>query len=122
MIRDLNYVGGGPHPSLRLTTDDTTPEILKKAITLLLFSRDDKLRNFNGESVVGAFGQLTNAGFDGISFYLTVAAKRLYTILSAEYPEISSIYFAAEGEDSTLRITLNVKLADNDIESMVVYE
>ena len=121
MIRDLDYVGGGPHPALRLTTGQDTPEILKRAITLMLFSHDPDIRNFNGDSVVTAFPMMNNGGFSGIFFYLSLAAKRIYEILKAQYPEVASVYFSADGPDQTLRVTLNVQL-NNDTESIVVYE
>ena len=122
MAKDLNYVGGGPYPAIRLTTDNSTPRILKQAITLMLFSKDDEIRNFNGESVVAAFPKLTTAGFSGIFFHLTLAAKRIYELLKPSYPELANVYFEAADEGSTLQVTLNVELTNNNTESMVVYE
>ena len=122
MAKDLNYVGGGPYPALRLTTDTSTPDILKKAITLMLFSHDPEIRNFNGESVVAAFPKLTTAGFSGIFFHLTLAAKRIYELLRVSYPNLANVYFEADESGSTLSVTLNVELTDNNIESVVVYE
>ena len=122
MNNDLNYVEGGPHSTLRLTPDSDTPEILKKAITLMLFSKDPEIRNFNGESVVAAFPKMTNASLAGIYFNLTTAGKRIYELLHDEYPEVNNVYFEADDDDSTLRVTLNVELNNNNTETMVVYE
>ena len=122
MPKDLNYVGGGPYPALRLTTDDNTPEILKRAITLMLFSHDSEIRNFNGESVVAAFPKIPTAGFSGIYFHLTLAAKRIYELLKPDYADLKSVYFSADESGSSLQVNLNVELNDNNTESIMVYE
>ena len=120
--RDLNYVETPRRHRLALNPDSTTPEILKRAITLLLFSDDPELRNFNGTSVVNTFATIPQTGFDGISFYLTLAAKRLQTLLAGTYNNIGQVYFDCTDSGPTLAVRLNIQTTDGNILTAVVYE
>lgn len=120
--RDLNYSEAGGKKRLSLNPFSGTPEILKRGITLMLFSDDPDIRNFNGTSVVNAFPTISQAGFEGIDFYLALAAKRIQAILSTMYPNISQVYFNVKDNAPTLAIQLNITTTDNDTLTAVVYE
>ena len=114
MIRDINYQETAGNRTIALTTLQDTPEILKRAITLMLFSKDPDIRNFNGRSAATAFPTITQAGFPAVNFYLTLAAKRIQTILSTMYDNIESVYFEAVDDAPRIAVTLNVKLTAED--------
>lgn len=120
--RDLNYVETPTKHRLALNPDASTPEILKRGITLMLFSPDPEIRNFNGTSVVNSFSTIPQTGFDGISFYLTVAAKRIQTILSEIYPNIDQVFFDVSDEAPSLIVRLNIRTTEDDTLTAVVYE
>lgn len=114
MIQDINYKETPGNRTIALTTLQDTPDILKRAITLMLFSKDPDIRNFNGQSVVNVFPTISQAGFSAVNFYLTIAAKRIQTLLSELYDNIESVYFEAVDNAPQLDVTLNVKLTDNE--------
>lgn len=122
MIRDIDYKETPGNRTIALTTEQDTPDILKRAITLMLFSKDPDIRNFNGSSVVNAFPTITQAGFQAVNFYLTIAAKRIQTLLSEMYNNIESVYFEAVDEAPKLYVTLNVKLTGTETSlTQIVY-
>jgi hypothetical protein len=120
MARDFYYKTGGPTSCLQLTTDKTIPDVLKRAITLMIFSRDPEIRNFNGQSVVLAFPKANDGGFGAINFNLIQAAKRIEELLRAANPEVSNVYFDSESNGTTLSVTLNV-VTDSNTQTAVVY-
>ena len=77
MAKDFYYKTGGPTSQLQLTTDKVIPDALKRAITLMVFSIDPEIRNFEGRSIVLAFPRINNAGMGAVTFHLTQAAKRI---------------------------------------------
>ena len=121
MVTDLNFKRSNGNPYLQLTGDQDTPDVLKAAITLMLFYDDPDIRNFNGRSIVDAFPTLPESGFEGISFYLTVAAARIKELLQPLYPQLSDVYFANTGANGVLNIQLNV-VQNDATESITVYE
>jgi len=120
--KDLNYLETPVNHKLRLNPYADTPEILKRGITLMLFSKDPDIRNFNGTSVVNAFATIPQSGFDGISFYLALAAKRIQAILSEIYPNIQQVFFDLADNSPTLAVRLNIKLNNGNTLTAVVYE
>ena len=120
--RDLNYAETLNKHRLKLTPDAHTPEILKRGITLMLFSKDPEIRNFNGTSVVNVFATLPQSGFSGISFYLTIAGKRIQQLLSEMYPNIGQVYFDCTNNAPTLSVRMNVRTTDGNILTTTVYE
>lgn len=120
MISDLNYANTANRRRIQVTTDQGTPDLLKRAITLMLFSDDPDIRNFNDSSIVNAFSTLTEAGLSGIQFNLTVAANRIRTLLQALDDRVNNVYFDVESGDSRLGITLNVVVSDNT-QTAVIY-
>ena len=121
MATDLNYSPAANQHTLRLTGRQDVPEILKEAITLMLFSEDPDIRNFNGSSIVNVFPTLPESGFDGISFYLNVAASRIKEILQDRHNNISNVYFDTISGNASLGVTLNVVTGDNT-NTVVVWE
>ena len=122
MIRDINYRETPGNRTISLTTEQDTPEVLKRAITLMLFSKDPDIRNFNGSSVVNAFPTITQAGFAAVNFYLTIAAKRIQALLSEIYDNIESVYFEAVDNAPQIDVTLNIKLTSTETSlTQVVY-
>lgn len=121
MSKDLNYAETVRKHRIAIVPSSDTPELLKRAITLMLFSQDPEIRNFNGSSVVNVFATLPQSGFAGISFYLTLAANRIRTILQAQDPSVNAVYFSCEDAAPTLSVTLNIETTDN-ILTTTVYE
>lgn len=121
MSKDLNYAATIKKNRIGITASAETPELLKRAITLMLFSQDPEIRNFNGSSVVNVFTTLPQSGFAGISFYLTLAANRIRTILQEQNPAVSSVYFSCEDDAPTLKVTLNIETTDNTL-TTTIYE
>ena len=117
----MNYRVASNSHSLLLDPYADTPEVLKVAITLMLFSDDPDIRNFNGNSILMAFSTIPESGFDGINFYLTVAAARIRNILKSRYPDVSDVYFENASVGSNLTVKLNV-VQNKNTESVVVYE
>ena len=121
MISDLNYKESANKHTLCVTTDQQTPDLLKRAITLMLFSEDEEIRNFNGSSVVNIFPTLTEAGVGAIQFYLASAASRIKNILQTIDNSVEEVYFDCENAGkATLQVTLNIVVAGN-IQTTVVY-
>ena len=120
MATDLTYKPASGSRTLTLTGSSDVPDILHKAITLMLFGEDPDIRNFDGTSIVNAFPTLQQAGFEGISHYLTIAASRILTILQDEYPGVSNVYFEETDSPGALGIILNVVVGDAT-ETAVVY-
>jgi len=122
MLTDLNYVERADHKLIGVVGESDTPEVLKRAMTLMLFSNDPDIRNFKGSSVVNVFSTLPQSSFDEINFYLTLAAARMREILSGMYPTLADVYFEAQDDAPTLKVTLNVRMSDSDnVLTSVVY-
>lgn len=121
MVTDLNYKPVAGQQRLSLTGKQDVPDILKEAITLMLFSQDPDIRNFNGSSIVNAFPSIPESGIGGISFYLSVAASRIKQILQSRHNTVSNVYFDTTGTGSKLSVTLNV-VTENDTNTIVVWE
>ena len=120
MLKDLCYKAGGPTKTLLLSPQQGMPEALKRAITLMVFSQDPEIRNFDGASIVTAFPRINTGGFTAIVFNLTKAAKRIRDILKETNPEVTDVYFNSEGTGSSISITLNVTTSTST-QSAVVY-
>lgn len=108
--KDFNYISGGPISRIPLTGDQSTPSLLKKAITLFLFSKDERIRNFNGGSIVNAFSTLPSGGVDAISHNLTVAATRITEILRGLDSTVDKVYITCAESGSKLSVAMNIRL------------
>lgn len=119
--RDLNYKETVDKRRIAVVDQSDTPDLLKRAITLMLFSNDPEIRNFDGSSIVNLFATLPQSGFEGIKFYLTIAANRMRQILQSIDPTVTAVYFESIDEAPLLKVTLNVE-TNNNIMTTVVYD
>lgn len=119
--KDFNYQETKNKRRIAVVTEAGTPELLKRAITLMLFSRDPDIRNFNDSSIVNVFATLPQSGFFAINFYLTLAATRIREILQTTDNTVTSVYFTCEDDAPILRVSLNVETTDNLL-TTVVYD
>jgi hypothetical protein len=119
--KDLNYEETKNRRRIAVVAASETPELLKRAITLMLFSQDPDIRNFNDSSIVNVFASLPQSGFQGINLYLTLAATRIREILQETDDTVTAVYFTCEDDAPILRVSLNVETTDN-ILTTVVYD
>ena len=120
MISDLSFIVSNSGHKLRLIGESELPERLKRAITLMLFSQDPNIRNFNNSSIATAFPTLTEASLPGIQANLTLAATRRRQILQQLYSDITGVYFETQSEAGKITVTLNVDTRTTT-ETTVIY-
>lgn len=107
--------------ALTITSDfEPISEILQRAIVLLVCNDNEGLL-VQGKRLFQFLTHTTTGGAVAVAPMLSDVADTLKSMLNDEEYIVSSVSFDVEVEDTTATVNLVIQTADNEQESMVVY-